>query len=66
VDRFVNNFGVIFAIASTPYQQVLAVFDTAETSLRAKDVCRALGAGVTAKDTRACAPHSNGWSTARS
>ena len=38
-------------IASTPYQQILAVFDTAETALRAKDVCRALGAGVTAKDT---------------
>jgi hypothetical protein len=38
-------------IASTPYQQILAVFDTADTALRAKDVCHALGTGVTAKDT---------------
>lgn len=38
-------------IASTPYQQILAVFHTADAAMRAKDVCRALGTGVTAKDT---------------
>jgi hypothetical protein len=38
-------------LASTGYQQILAVFGTASGGMRAKDVCRALGSGVTAKDT---------------
>lgn len=38
-------------VASPAYQQILAVFTTAGSGLRAKDVCLALGAGVTAKDT---------------
>ena len=38
-------------IASSPYQQILAVFDTASTALRAKDVCTALSIGVTPKET---------------
>jgi hypothetical protein len=38
-------------IASVAYQQILAVFTTATTALRAKDVCLALGLGVTPKDT---------------
>jgi glycine cleavage system regulatory protein len=38
-------------LASTPYQHILAVFGTATGGMRAKDVCLALGAGVTAKDT---------------
>lgn len=38
-------------IASTAYQQILAVFGTADGPLRAKDVCLALGLGVAAKDT---------------
>lgn len=33
------------------YQQILAVFGTAAGAMRAKDVCLALGVGVTAKDT---------------
>lgn len=37
--------------ASTSYQQILRVFDTATVGMRAKDVCLALGIGVTAKDT---------------
>lgn len=37
--------------ASTAYQKILTVFAAATTGLRAKDVCLALGAGVTAKDT---------------
>jgi hypothetical protein len=38
-------------IASTAYQQILAVFATAPSGMRAKDVCLALGLGLTAKDT---------------
>jgi hypothetical protein len=38
-------------IAGTAYQQILAVFATAPSGMRAKDLCLALGAGVTAKDT---------------
>jgi hypothetical protein len=38
-------------IASAAYQQILAVFGTATSGMRAKDVCLALGVGVTAKDT---------------
>ncbi|WP_144120963.1 hypothetical protein [Catellatospora sichuanensis] len=38
-------------IASVAYQQILAVFATATSGMRAKDVCLALGAGTTAKDT---------------
>jgi hypothetical protein len=38
-------------IASAAYQQILAVFGTATGGMRAKDVCTALGVGVTAKDT---------------
>jgi len=38
-------------IASVAYQKILAVFATATGGLRAEDVCLALGAGVTAKDT---------------
>ena len=33
------------------YQQILAVFATAEHRLRAKDICRALGVGTTANHT---------------
>ena len=33
------------------YQQILAVFTTATNAMRAKDVCLALGLGVTPKDT---------------
>lgn len=33
------------------YQQILAVFATTEHRLRAKDICRALGIGVTANHT---------------
>jgi hypothetical protein len=33
------------------YQQILAVFGTAGHPLRAKDICRALGIGVTANHT---------------
>ena len=33
------------------YQQILAVFATTEQQLRAKDICRALGVGVTANHT---------------
>lgn len=33
------------------YQQILAVFTTAEQPLRAKDICRALGIGTTANHT---------------
>lgn len=38
-------------IASPAYQQIIAVFATATTPMRAKDVCLALGVGGTAKDT---------------
>jgi hypothetical protein len=38
-------------IAGPAYQQILAVFATAVTAMRARDVCLAIGAGVTAKDT---------------
>ena len=38
-------------VASPAYQQILAVFATATGGLRAKDICHALGTGVTAKDT---------------
>jgi hypothetical protein len=38
-------------IASPAYQQILAVFTGAARPMRAKDVCRALGAATTAKDT---------------
>jgi hypothetical protein len=38
-------------IAGTAYQQILAVFATATHGMRAKDLCLALGADVTAKDT---------------
>ena len=38
-------------VASVAYQQILAVFGTAAGEMRAKDVCRALGSGITAKDT---------------
>jgi hypothetical protein len=37
-------------IASGPYQQILAVFATTTSPLRAKDVCLALDAAATAKD----------------
>ncbi|MBI3688261.1 MAG: hypothetical protein HY241_13175 [Actinobacteria bacterium] len=37
--------------ASTAYQKILGVFGTAVAPMRAKDVCLALGLGVTAKDT---------------
>jgi hypothetical protein len=33
------------------YQQILAVFTTAEHKLRAKDICHALGVGTTANHT---------------
>jgi len=36
---------------SVAYPQILAVFTTATTAMRAKDVCLALGTGVTTKDT---------------
>ncbi|RQX05909.1 hypothetical protein [Micromonospora inaquosa] len=38
-------------VASPAYQQILAVFHTAAGPMRAKDICRALDTGVTAKDT---------------
>ena len=38
-------------MASTAYQQILAVFTTAERGLRAKDICHALGVGTTANHT---------------
>ncbi|MGH3516008.1 MAG: hypothetical protein ACRDQ7_01015 [Haloechinothrix sp.] len=38
-------------IASLAYQQILAVFATATGGMRAKDLCAALGLGITAKDT---------------
>jgi len=38
-------------MASTAYQQILAVFATAERGLRAKDICHALGVGTTANHT---------------
>jgi hypothetical protein len=38
-------------IASTAYQKILATFATATGGMRAKEVCLALGAGMTAKDT---------------
>ncbi len=38
-------------IASPAYQQILAVFTATTGGIRAKDVCLALGAGTTAKDT---------------
>jgi polyhydroxyalkanoate synthesis regulator phasin len=33
------------------YQQIIAVFTTADQQLRAKDICRALGVGTTANHT---------------
>jgi hypothetical protein len=39
------------AIISEPYQQILAVFTPDHGSLRAKDVCLALGIGTEPKDT---------------
>ncbi|GAA1778679.1 hypothetical protein GCM10009681_56820 [Luedemannella helvata] len=38
-------------ISSEPYQQIIAVFDPDGPGLRARDVCTALGLGVTPKDT---------------
>jgi hypothetical protein len=38
-------------VASAAYQKILAVFGTATGGMRAKDVCLALGLGITAKDT---------------
>lgn len=38
-------------IASPAYQQILTVFHAATAPMRAKDICRALGTGTTAKDT---------------
>ncbi|WP_432986313.1 hypothetical protein [Dactylosporangium sp. CA-233914] len=38
-------------LASTAYQQILAVFATTESGLRAKDICHALGVGTTANHT---------------
>jgi hypothetical protein len=37
--------------AGPGYQQILAVFTTAEHRLRAKDICHALGVGTTANHT---------------
>jgi polyhydroxyalkanoate synthesis regulator phasin len=39
------------ALASTAYQQILAVFATTDSGLRAKDICHALGVGTTANHT---------------
>ncbi len=39
------------AVISEPYQQILAVFTADRGTLRAKDVCRALGIGTEPKDT---------------
>ncbi len=38
-------------LARPAYQQILAVFTTAGTAWRAKDICHALGVGTTANDT---------------
>ncbi|WP_320064845.1 hypothetical protein [Micromonospora sp. RTGN7] len=38
-------------VASPAYQQILAAFHSATTPMRAKDICRALGTGITPKDT---------------
>ncbi|RLK09550.1 hypothetical protein DER29_6056 [Micromonospora sp. M71_S20] len=38
-------------VASPAYQQILAVFHAATAPMRAKDICHALGAGTTTKDT---------------
>jgi hypothetical protein len=38
-------------LSRVAYQQILAVFTTATDAMRAKDVCLALGLGVTPKDT---------------
>ncbi|MCX4469432.1 hypothetical protein OOK41_16825 [Micromonospora sp. NBC_01655] len=38
-------------VASPAYQQILAVFHGATAPMRAKDICRALGTGTTAKNT---------------
>jgi hypothetical protein len=38
-------------LARPAYQQILAVFTTTGTALRAKDICHALGVGTTANDT---------------
>jgi hypothetical protein len=38
-------------VASTAYQQILAVFGTATAPMRAKDVCHALGLTAAPKDT---------------
>lgn len=38
-------------VASTAYQQILAVFAATDSGLRAKDICRALGVDTTANHT---------------
>jgi hypothetical protein len=38
-------------IASPAYQQIIAAFAASTDPMRAKDVCLALGTGITAKDT---------------
>lgn len=38
-------------LASTAYQQILAVFATTESGLRARDICHALGVDTTANHT---------------
>ncbi|SCF21831.1 hypothetical protein GA0070558_1564 [Micromonospora haikouensis] len=38
-------------VASPAYQQILAVIHAGTAPMRAKDICQALGAGATAKDT---------------
>jgi hypothetical protein len=38
-------------VASPAYQQILATFAATAGGMRAKDVCLALGSGITAKDT---------------
>lgn len=38
-------------VASPAYQQILAVFHSATTPMRAKDICHTLGTGTTTKDT---------------
>ena len=43
-------------LARASYQQILAVFGTATTALRAKDVCRALKISVIPKHTEAIRP----------
>ncbi|MET8360799.1 hypothetical protein [Micromonospora sp. NPDC005171] len=38
-------------VANPAYQQILAAFHAGTAPMRAKDICPALGAGATAKDT---------------